>query len=109
MTSAGFAIGILFQLITGWLSSFAEETLALVFVALLLPTLITSSFRWPRAARLVSRLLLGFLMASALLLLFVTERWDVRLVVIVTYLVTQHLYGKKRKIANAMLLTSSKK
>ena len=109
MTSAGFAIGILFQFITGWLSGFAEETLALVFVALLLPTLITSSFRWPRIFRLVSRLLLGFLMASALLLLFVTERWDVRLVVIAVYLVIQHLYGKKRKRANEVLLAGSKK
>ena len=106
MTSVGFAFGVLFQLVSGWLSSFPEEILALVFVALLLPTLLTSSFRWPRLVRLMSRLLLGFLMASALLLLFVTERWDVRFVIIATYLLIQHIYEKKRKKANAELATS---
>ncbi len=108
MTSVGFVTGISFQLVTGWLFGLPEETLALVFAALLLPTLLTSSFRWPRVVRLVSRLLLGFLMASALLLLFVTERWDVRLVVIATYLLIQHLYEKKRKKANAELATNCK-
>ena len=82
VTSVGFAVGAGLQLWSGWLSAFTEETLALIFVMLLLPTLVTGSFRWPRPVRHVARFLLGFLMASSLLLIFVTERWEVRLVLI---------------------------
>ena len=108
ITSVGFVVGLFVQIATQWLSHFSEESLGLIFMALLLPTLLTSSFRWPRVLRLASRVLLGFLMASALVLLFVTDRWDVRVVIIATYVVIQHIFEKKRRRANQQLLTSCK-
>lgn len=100
VTALGFVVGTVFQLTTGWLSAFTEEALALIFIVLLLPTLITGSFRWPRAARHVSRFLLGFLIASSVWLIFVTERWEVRLVVIATFLVVRHLLEQRRRRMN---------
>lgn len=104
VTYLGFVVGIGFQLLTGWLSSFTEETLALIFTLLLLPTLITGSFGWRREIRHVSRFLLGILMASSLMLIFMTERWEVRLVVIVTFLIVRQVFEKKRRRKNEELL-----
>lgn len=106
VTSLGFVAGTAFQLWSGWLSAFTEEMLAPIFFALLLPTLITGSFRWPRAVRHVARFLLGFLMASTLLLIFVTERWEVRLVLVATFLIVKHLFEKRRRRMNDALLLS---
>lgn len=104
VTAVGFVAGLLLQLTSGWLSMFSEETLALIFVGLLVPTLITGTFELPRPLRHFSRFLLGGLMASALLLLFVTERWDVRIVIIATYFVTQRIFERKRKNRNREIL-----
>jgi len=106
VTSLGFVAGTAFQWMTGWLSAFTEEALALIFITMLVPTLITGSFRWPRSVRHVARFLLGFLMASSLLLIFVTERWEVRLVVIATFLIVKRLFEKRRRRMNDALLLS---
>lgn len=107
VTSIGFMAGLGFQVLTDWLSMYSEEVLAFIFVSLLFPTLITSSFRSPREVKHLSRFLLGFLMASSLLLVFITERWEVRLVVISTYITLQYFFEKKRKIKNRELLINS--
>jgi uncharacterized membrane protein len=109
VTSAGFVVGIAVHFLTGWLSGIAEEKLAFVFVLLLLPTLVTGSFRWRREYRHGARFLLGFLIASALLLLFITERWEVRLVVIATFFVVQGVFEKKRRRQNEALLANCRK
>jgi len=106
VTSIGFVVGLLFQFASGWLSLFSEEQLGGIFIALLLPTLITGSFGLPRPIKHIARFLLGFLMASALLLLFVTERWAVRLAVVACYLVVQYVFEKKRRKHNQALLHS---
>lgn len=101
VTSAGFLAGLLAQTVTGWLSILPEELLGAIFAAMLLPTLVSGAFNWPRVAKHVCRFLLGALMASALLLLFVTDRWDVRICVAATFVVTQHVFARKRHRQNA--------
>jgi len=106
VTAAGFVAGLGLQAATGWLGRFPEEALGLAFALLLLPTLLSTTFQWPRAVRHVSRFLLGVLIASALLLLFVTERWEVRTIVILTYVVVKNLYEAKRRRQNDQLLAN---
>jgi len=96
VTSAGFAAGALLYPLTHWLQWWPEEVLGVIFVAMLLPTVLASVFRWPRPIRHVARFLLGLLMASALILVFVTERWEVRGVIFLTFIVFQGALSKKR-------------
>lgn len=100
VTSVGFVTGLIAQAVSSWLTLFSEEQLAGIFILLLLPTLITGTFEWPRPFRHISRLLLGFLMASSLMLVFVTERWKVRLVVVATFIIVQRVFEKKRRRKN---------
>ncbi|MEL6723210.1 MAG: hypothetical protein AAFP10_08365 [Pseudomonadota bacterium] len=107
MTYMGFVAGLILQAITGWLADYSEETLALVFVGLLLPTLISSTSDWPRVIKHGSRFLLGLLIASSFLLLFITERWEVRIVVIATFLFFQIVYSRKRQQKNFAILQAA--
>ena len=104
VTYLGIVVGIFFQAVTGWLSYYNEELLALVFFALLLPTLITSIFDWSRVIKHCSRFLLGLLISSSFLLVFVTERWEVRIVVITTFMLVQAIFSRKRKQKNLAIL-----
>ena len=81
----GIVAGFVFQIATGWLGGIDELHTGFIFAALLLPMVFTAVFDAPRPAKHVSRFLLGFVCGSALLLLFVTDRWLVRLVVVGTF------------------------
>lgn len=96
VTSAGFAAGALLYPLTDWLQWWPEEVMGAIFVAMLLPTILATIFRWPRPIRHVARFLLGLLMASALLLVFLTDRWEVRGVIVLTFVVFQVALSKKR-------------
>jgi hypothetical protein len=104
VTSLGFAAGVTAQLLSGWLALLPEEALGIVFFALLVPTLIASASGAPRGFKHVARFLLGALIASALLLVFLTDRWDVRLIIIITYVVTKFGLEKIRAKQNATTL-----
>ena len=104
VTSVGFLAGIAVQLGTDWISLFSEEIVGALFVALLLPTVVTSLSDAPRSLKHVSRFLLGILIASALFLLFITDRWDVRLIVVATYLVAKFILERVREKQNTALL-----
>ena len=97
---AGFLLGVIIQLSTGWLGSMSEELVGLVFIGLLIPTVITSLTGASRPAKHISRLLLGILFGSAFLLLFVTDRWLVRFVVIGTFFAVRNPLEKRRKRQN---------
>lgn len=104
VTSGGFLAGVVLQLGTDWIPLFSEEIVGAFFVLLLLPTVGTSIFDAPRGFKHVARFLLGILIASALFLLFITERWDVRLIVVATYLVSKLVLERVRERQNNALL-----
>jgi hypothetical protein len=82
------AIGLVAGLVawpTGWLGRFTDAETAVVFVALVLPTVVTSLVQLPRPVKDVSRGLLGFVTASAFAFLFVTDSWLARGVVLATF------------------------
>lgn len=107
MTAAGVFIGAFVQIVFGWISYFSEEILALIFITLLVPTLLTHYFTCPRFIKHGSRLLLGTLIASAFLLLLLTERWEVKIVIVCTFLLFQNIYSRKRHKKNVAILHSA--
>jgi hypothetical protein len=104
VTSGGFLAGVVLQLGTDWLSLFSEEIVGLIFIALLLPTVGTSVLGAARGLKHVARFFLGILMVSALFLLFITDRWDVRLIVAATYLSVKFVLERVREKQNNALL-----
>ena len=104
MTAVGFVIGLTAQILTGWLTQFSEEILAVAFIGLLLPTVFSAWLDAPRPIKHLSRFLLGVLMASALILLFATDRWSVRLVIVAVYLTVKTVLEHRRQQKNDQLL-----
>jgi len=104
VTFTGMIFGGLFYLLTGWLKWFSEVQIGFIFLALLLPTPIATLLSFPRSAKHIARFLLGILMASALVMLFITDSWAVRLAIICTYLVVRIPLERKRRRDNEMLL-----
>jgi hypothetical protein len=70
---------------TRWLYAFSDVEVGVIFLLLLLPTLISHLCNLGRVFRHGSRFLLGILLASALLMLFVTDSWLVRVVIVASY------------------------
>ncbi len=85
MTFAGMAAGAVFQVLTGWLGRFGITEAAFIFVLLLAPTLVAHAFNLPRPIKHVSRFLLGVLIVSAIFMLFITDSWAVRFIIVCTY------------------------
>ena len=106
VTSAGFLAGVILQVATGWVSSLSDQAAGAVFLMMLLPTIGTSLLDAPRVYKHVSRFLLGVLLASAVFLLFITESWAVRVVVIVTYIVARRSLESAREKKNRALLAA---
>ncbi len=85
VTLAGMVAGVLLYAATGWLGRIGVTEAAVVFVLLLLPSVMAHVFDLPRPVKHVSRFLLGVLLVSAFVMLFVTDSWIVRLVIVGTY------------------------
>jgi len=107
VTTLGFLAGGIMQLATDWLSHFPEETVGIFFAAMLLPSILATILNAPRPVRHVSRFLLGALIASAVFLVVITDRWDVRLIVAGTYLVTRFMLGRLRDRRNSEALQNA--
>jgi hypothetical protein len=100
VTFTGIIFGGLFYLLTGWLRWFSEPQIGLIFFGLLLPSVITSLVDSPRVVKHIARFLLGILVISALVMLFVTDDWIVRFAIIGIFLAVRIPLEKKRRRDN---------
>ncbi len=103
MTAAGMVFGLLLFALTRWLTLLDDLQVGGVFVLLLTPTLITHLLDLPRPWKHLSRFLLGFLIISAIFMLFVTDSWWVRGVIVGTYLAVRVPLERKRDRMNRKL------
>lgn len=103
VTFAGMVAGGLLYLATGWMKDLTEVQVGLVFAALLLPTVAATLLSTPRGVRHAARFLLGILLASAILMLFVTDSWAVRGAIVLVYLATRIPLDRRRRRGNAAL------
>ncbi len=100
VTLAGVAFGGMFFAATRWLYFFTDEQVGIIFLALLAPAAVVPALGLPRGFRHVSRFLLGVLMISAFLMLFVTDSWLVRGAIVGSYLVAKRVLEGRRNRAN---------
>ncbi len=105
MTFAGILLGAGFYLLSGWLKWYSEIQIGFIFIAMLLPSVVTSLMNLPRIAKHAARFLLGILLSSATIMLFVTSSWAVRLAIIGTFLVVRTPLERKRKRDNETLIS----
>ena len=103
VTFSGIFFGGIFFFLTGWLRWFSEVQIGFIFLAMLLPSVVTSLLNLPRIAKHIARFLLGILVASAIIMLFVTDSWAVRLAIIGTFLVVRTPLERKRRRDNETL------
>jgi hypothetical protein len=104
MTFAGILFGAVFSLLSGWLKWYSEIQIGFIFLAMLLPSVVTSLMNLPRIAKHVARFLLGILMASAIIMIFITDSWTVRLAIVGTFLLVRTPLERKRKRDNETLI-----
>jgi hypothetical protein len=105
MTFAGIIFGGILYFSTGWLGRFPEIQVGFIFLALLLPSVVSSLYNSPRPVKHVSRFLLGILLTSAVILAFVTDSWAVRLAIIGAFLMVRTPLKRKRSRDNETLIS----
>jgi hypothetical protein len=108
VTTSGAIVGLFLQFLSGWLGSLDEYVVGIAFVALLLPTIITSITKAPRISKHVSRFLLGIVCSSAFLLIFVTDRWLVRLTIIAAFFAIRTPLERRRRKQISVILNESR-
>ena len=104
VTFGGMIFGGILYWATGWIKWFSNIEIGLIFSGLLSPTLITTLFHLPRWTKHPARFLLGVLMTSALIMMIITRSWEVRFVIVLTYLVIRVPLERKRRRENQELL-----
>lgn len=92
------------QWLTGWLSLFREEVLGIIFFGLVLPTVVTSLLEAPRPAKHVARFLLGIAFGSAVMTFFITDRWLVRIALVIAFFAIRIPLERRRNRQNAEIL-----
>lgn len=105
MTFAGILLGGIFFWLTGWLQWFSEIQIGFIFLGLLLPSVVTSLMNFPRTVKHAARFLLGVLVASAIMMLFITDSWAVRLTIIGIFLLVRTPLERKRRRDNESLIS----
>ena len=104
MTAVGWLMAIVLQLDTEWLKRVPVRALIIIFFALLLPVVVTSFFKIPRVWKHIARVLLGFLVASAIWFFFITDQWWVRGVIAVVYFAVKIPLDRRRRRQNEQVL-----
>ena len=108
VTVIGWIAAIVVQLGFDWLRYFSIEQVALIFSLLLLPSVLTSLLGAPRLYKHVARFLLGVLVISAIWMLFVTDQWWVRGVVVTAYFLVKIPLDKYRTKQNKKCVDAHK-
>lgn len=104
MTFAGIVAGGILYALTGWLRWFSDVQKGLIFLTFLSPSVISALFGLPRSVKHASRFLLGVLLTSAAVLVFITDSWAVRLSVIGVFLAVRIPLERKRRKDNETLM-----
>jgi len=104
----GLIAGVGLQLTTGWLNHFSEEILGGIFLALVVPTALTSWLDANRPTKHLARFLLGVGLASALMTFFITDRWEVRLILVLAFFGIRIPLEQRRRRQNEEILKQSK-
>jgi hypothetical protein len=106
MTFLGMFLGAIFYLATGWLRGLNIVQTGIAFWVLLLPVIITSVFHLPLFLKHLARILLGLVVISAGIMLFITPSWWVRFSIVFTYLLILIPLSRRRRRQNDTLLKS---
>ena len=106
MTFLGMFLGAIFYLATGWLRELNIVQTGIAFWVLLLPVIITSIFPLPLFLKHLARILLGLVVISAVIMLFITPSWWVRFSIVFTYLIVLIPLSRRRRRQNDALLKS---
>ncbi len=109
MTFAGMVAGGALFLVYPWLRHVTDAQAGLAFTALLAPSVLTALLEPPRPFRHAARFLLGVLMVSAFLFLFVTDSWLVRAVIVAVYFGARIPLEKKRNRLNRDLSSGERR
>jgi hypothetical protein len=104
MTFLGMFMGAILYLATGWLRGMNILQTGVVFWALLLPAVVTSVFPVPYYLKHMARILLGVVVISAVIMLFVTPSWLICISIIFTYFLVLIPLSRKRRKQNDALL-----
>lgn len=104
MTFLGIFLGAILYLATGWLRGLNIVQAGIVFWVLLLPAIVTSVFPVPLFLKYLARILLGVVVISAVIMLFITPSWWVRLLIVLTYFLVLIPLSRRRRRQNDALL-----
>ena len=104
MTFLGMFLGAIFYLATGWLRGLNIVQTGIAFWVLLLPVIITSVFPLPLFLKHLARILLGLVVISAVIMLFITPSWWVRFLIVLTYFLVLIPLSRRRRRQNDALL-----
>lgn len=104
MTFLGMFLGAILYLATGWFRGLDMVQTGIAFWLLLLPSVITSVISVPPLIKHVARILLGVVVISAVILLFVTDSWLMRFLIVFTYFLVQIPLSRRRRRLNDALL-----
>ncbi len=109
MTFLGMFLGAILYPATGWFRGLGMVQTGIAFWLLLLPAVITSVTRVPPLFKHLARILLGVVVISAAILLFVTDSWLIRFLIVFTYFLVQIPLSRRRRRQNDALLKSEGK
>jgi len=104
LSICGIVASIGLQLLTGWLNFFREEILGLIFLTLVLPAVVCALLGAPRKVKHVARFFLGLAFGSALMTFFITDRWLVRVVLVIAFFGIRIPLERRRHRQNAEIL-----
>ena len=104
MTFLGMFLGAILYLATGWFRGLDMVQTGIAFWLLLLPSVITSVIAVPPLIKHMARILLGVVVISAVILLFVADSWLMRFLIVFTYFLVQIPLSRRRRRLNDALL-----
>ena len=106
MTFLGMSLGTILYLMTGWFRELNLVQTGIAFWLLLFPVVITAVFRVPSFLKRLARVLLGVVVISAAILLFTTDSWLTRFLIVFTYFLVLIPLSRRRRRLNDALLNS---
>lgn len=106
MTFLGMFFGAILSMATGWPRGLNIAETGIVFWFLILPVIITSLVRMPPFFKHLARILLGVVIISAVIMLFITPSWFLRFLIVFTYFLVLIPLSIRRRRQNEALLKS---
>ena len=104
MTFLGMFLGTILYIATGWLRGMTLVQTGIIFWLLLLPAIVTAVFRASPILKYLARILLGVVVISALIMLFITDSWWLRFLIVYTYFGVLIPLSRRRRRQNDALM-----